>query len=176
MIAGVVLAGGQSSRMGRDKSLMQLQGSALIEHAKNLLINAGIKNTYISGKDGIQDQFINKGPLSGISASLENLKEYSQVLFTTVDMPLLDIKVINEIIKHQKSPAVYIKNYCFPLLILNTNENRHIINLQILSEDLSIKKMLHNLNAVELENKFSKEVFSNVNTNEDWLKVLKILC
>lgn len=174
-VAGVVLAGGQSSRMGCDKSQLQIAGISLTQHASKILKQAGIKDIYISGKQGIQDQHINKGPLAGIIACLEFLNTFKYVLFTSVDMPLLNKQVFQHLISHQNSTAVYIENYYFPLLISNTEMNRKTIAHQLSKQSLSIKNMLKKLGAVSLTNHFTNEMFLNANTKDDWIKVLDII-
>ena len=174
MVAAVVLAGGKSSRMGCDKSQLKLSGVSLIEHSKNTLSEAGIKNIFISGKNGIQDQHINLGPLGGILASLEYLTNFNYVLFTTVDMPLLNKQVFQNILNNQNSKIVYIENHFFPLLICNTAFNRQVISKQLNIGHLSIKNMLKQVGSLSLKNKFSNKLFLNANTREDWLMILKI--
>ncbi len=173
-VAGVVLAGGQSRRMGCDKSELEISGVSLTNHAFNILNQAGIKEVFISGKKGIQDQQKNKGPLAGIVASLDFLKSFKFVLFTTVDMPLLNKHVFHQLISHQNSKAVYIEKHFFPLLICNSEINRNCINQQLNNENLSIKNLLKQLCAESLHNPFESDVFLNANTNADWLKVLEI--
>lgn len=174
-VAGVVLAGGQSSRMGCDKSQLEISGVPLTKHSIKLLRDAGINDVFISGKQGIRDQHINKGPLAGILASLEFLKEFNYVLFTTVDMPLLDKHIFQHLLSHQNSKAVYIENYFFPLLICNTETNRKNITLQLSNESLSINHMLRELGSISLKNQFAKELFLNANTKNQWLKILEIM-
>ena len=48
-IAGVVLTGGRSSRMGQNKALLDYQGKPLIEHMMEILKTTGIKEIFISG-------------------------------------------------------------------------------------------------------------------------------
>ena len=48
-IAGIVLAGGKSSRMGQNKALLSYRGQPLIEHMQRLIGQAGLQDVYISG-------------------------------------------------------------------------------------------------------------------------------
>ena len=46
---GVVLAGGRSSRMGRDKALLEIDGCTLLDRAVALLHEAGAATVIVSG-------------------------------------------------------------------------------------------------------------------------------
>ncbi len=90
-----ILAGGQSSRMGRDKARLTFQGQTLLDHAFTKLTNVGF-TAAIAGlrtptHPFLPDTFPKSGPLGGIEAALSSLAgEPSQpVLFTAVDLPLL---------------------------------------------------------------------------------------
>ena len=83
-IGGFVLAGGESSRMGRDKALLELGGVTLIARAANLcesvaggcVIVGGARSNDGGGRfDGltaqvIADDFPGAGPLGGIATAL----------------------------------------------------------------------------------------------------------
>lgn len=102
--AGVVLAGGQSSRMGRDKALVPFAGRPLIEHALEALEEAGL-SVSIAGADAatesalaayapiIRDSQRGLGPLAGICAALEAASTRYAV-FIPVDLPLLPTSLI----------------------------------------------------------------------------------
>jgi len=89
---GVVLAGGRSSRMGRDKALLLWQGQPLLQHMQSLLQQAGATRVVISGDypgfDAIPDQTSELGPLGGI-ASIASALPDGVLLLVPVDMPLL---------------------------------------------------------------------------------------
>jgi molybdenum cofactor guanylyltransferase len=94
-----VLAGGQSTRMGRDKALLELNGRALVALAVEKLRGLGLQ-TRICGTRAdaaaelarfaelIPDQFAGCGPLAGIEAGL-SVGDAALSLFLAVDIPLV---------------------------------------------------------------------------------------
>jgi len=104
--AGFVLAGGQSSRMGTDKALLELNGEPLIVCALQTLRRAGL-TTAIAGASSelsaygqvIEDA--GQGPLSGICAALAST-DARLVVFTSVDMPLLPAALIGYLLEHAR--------------------------------------------------------------------------
>jgi len=103
-----VLAGGRSSRMGRDKALIQLRGRSLVQHALGILRGAGLQPRIAGGTPDLssyaaviadepgQSGF---GPLSGILSALEH-SAASCGLFLPVDMPLIPVGLISCLIDH----------------------------------------------------------------------------
>src|ERR1700683_2167196 len=74
---GFVLAGGRSTRMGADKSLVLLDGETLLAHALGILREAGLAAFVAGGQPGlsalaplVQDNRPGLGPLGGICAAL----------------------------------------------------------------------------------------------------------
>ncbi len=90
-----LLAGGQSSRMGRDKAQLAFRGRSLLEHALLKLLEAGFAPQIAGLRAGthpyLPDNFPDAGPLGGIEAALSSLGEEppQPVLFFPVDLPLL---------------------------------------------------------------------------------------
>lgn len=75
--AGFVLAGGQSSRMGRDKALELFGGRSLIEIALETLRQAGVDAAIAGARSElsgfapvVEDREPDQGPLAGICAAL----------------------------------------------------------------------------------------------------------
>jgi len=100
-----VLAGGQSTRMGRDKALIEFHGRPLIEHALAKLRALGIAPNIAGNRPDlaryapiISDNYPNSGPLGGIEAALavSSLAASDQDLnlFLPVDLPLLPIEFL----------------------------------------------------------------------------------
>ena len=94
-MGGYVLAGGHSSRMGRDKALVSLAGKRLIEHAVGKLRGICADVQILSADPAltayapiVADIHGNSGPLGGIEAALLHTS-YDWNLFLPVDVPLL---------------------------------------------------------------------------------------
>jgi len=173
-IAGVILNGGKSSRMGQDKSTLKLTNTTLLEHTKCLLIDSGFENIFVSGKHGIEDKYKNKGPLAGILACLSYLTDHDSVLFIPVDMPLLNKKIIAELQSHNKVSAVYFQDYNLPLMIKNNKEIRALIEKQIKAEKLTIYQLFELLKAQALTNNYPKKLFINANSPQQWQQAKQI--
>src|SRR3972149_4484685 len=78
--SAVILAGGQSSRMGRDKAWIEVAGQPMLAGALNLARNLGAREVFISGRAGADysafhcpvlfDLEPGLGPLGGIERAL----------------------------------------------------------------------------------------------------------
>ena len=94
---GYVLAGGKSTRMGRDKALLEIGGKPLIRSAANLLkaltervVILGPAEKYgFLGLPVLPDLVPSRGPLSAIYTGLER-SGTAVNLFLACDMPLME--------------------------------------------------------------------------------------
>jgi len=103
-LTGFILAGGQSSRMGTDKALLQLNGETLLARALRLVgavcAEARIVGSVarLSGYEAVvEDIFPNRGPLGGIHAALKSSgTELNLVL--AVDLPLIEVRFLDYLV------------------------------------------------------------------------------
>jgi molybdopterin-guanine dinucleotide biosynthesis protein A len=107
-IAGFVLAGGRSSRMGVDKALVQFADRPLVAHAVGLLRAAGIAAAIAGARSQLQDfapviedERPDAGPLSGICAALASTPARWAV-FLSVDLPLLPASLLVYLLHHAR--------------------------------------------------------------------------
>ncbi len=104
-IVGVVLAGGLSRRMGRDKAMLEVGGKTLLDRARALLSSTGCGAIRVSGRpghpDGIPDSRPGEGPGQAIFDALELARETGQdgVLIIPVDMPSLSIESLSPLLQ-----------------------------------------------------------------------------
>ena len=105
---GFVLAGGNSSRMGQDKSLVPLAGLPLVEHALTILRSAGLEPRIAGAKSDLsffasvvpdEPSQSGLGPLSGICSALApGSAQYA--VFLPIDLPLLPASLIDYLLHH----------------------------------------------------------------------------
>ena len=103
--AGFVLAGGRSSRMGRDKALLPWQGSTLLEAAAAKVRQAAGNVTILGppqlyGRLGfpvLADRVPDCGPLGGLDAALATT-EADWNLLVACDMPALTADLLTRLL------------------------------------------------------------------------------
>jgi molybdopterin-guanine dinucleotide biosynthesis protein A len=107
---GFVLAGGQSSRMGRDKALLEFAGRLLLAHALAIFDEAGIP-AMIAGAASpalrslpvfaqiVEDASPGLGPLSGICTAL-SITSARHAVFLPVDLPFLPPSLLVFLLRH----------------------------------------------------------------------------
>ncbi|MGB6975287.1 MAG: molybdenum cofactor guanylyltransferase [Terracidiphilus sp.] len=115
---GFVLAGGASSRMGRDKALVEVAGKPLVEHALAILREAGVTariagtRAELSGCAPVVEDG-GGGPLAGVCAALGATKAELAV-FLPVDMPLVPPSLVRSLLHHSRvtSAVVTVPSAC----------------------------------------------------------------
>lgn len=98
---GVVLAGGRSSRMGRDKALIEVEGATLLERAVQRL-RPHVREVLVIGDPALYghlhpqvlpDEVSGQGPLGGIVTALKRAR-YVRVLVLACDMPAVNDRLL----------------------------------------------------------------------------------
>lgn len=161
-IAGVVLAGGRSSRMGCDKALLDYNGIPLLGHMVALLKRAGLKNIYVSGDyegyDCFPDNMPFAGPAAAIRDILNSLADYDSVLFVPVDMPFLTQTILQGLLKYES--GAHYKDWPLPLCLPTSGHP---------GQGDAVKTMLSAMDVTVLPlPQDNQDYFANLNTPEEW--------
>lgn len=121
-VAGIVLAGGRSSRMGRDKALIEFNGTPLLDRSVKLLSGYGVRDVKVSGNyagyNCIPDPQAHIGPAAALAHILQALHSdslYDYVLALAVDMPYIDSKILDDLLEHPE--GAYFNGKHFPALL-----------------------------------------------------------
>lgn len=100
-----VLAGGKSSRMGKDKGLIPLKGKPMISYVLKVLEELALPISIIANKPGyesfgyrvLKDEVQEKGPLGGLYTALQH-SNADHVLLVGCDMPLVSMEAFCQLI------------------------------------------------------------------------------
>ena len=182
-IRGLVLTGGQSTRMGKDKSELYYHGKPQKEFVKNLLEEEGIKTHYsvqVNNKkeDEIHDVFLNLGPFGGICSAFQKDPNSAWIVLAT-DLPFLDKNLIKLLLEKRNpakvATAVIGKGKQFPEPLITIYEPKaYSILLQYLAQGYSCpRKMLINSDIEILE--VDDNLIQNINTPEEYAAAIKEL-
>jgi molybdopterin-guanine dinucleotide biosynthesis protein A len=108
-LSAVILAGGESRRMGRDKAFLSILGQTLIERMIARAREAGAEEVFISGRAGrvypdlgipvLYDREPGLGPLAGIERALDATTTHF-LLVLAVDLALMNRRVLDKMASH----------------------------------------------------------------------------
>lgn len=193
-ITAIILAGGKSSRMGSDKSLLKLGEKTLIEHVADslrpyvdsvlIVTNDQEKYKFLKNVRFVPDIEENQGPfiglISGISAS-----ETIWSFVTSCDMPLIDGNIINYLWNRKKGYIVSPSSSegFEPMLSLYSKEILPYAKKLMDSNMRSINKFISYMaelnyaviiNKEDIESIFGKKIFFNINNHENYNSLLEV--
>lgn len=164
--AGIVLAGGQSSRMGQNKALMSYMGVPMVTHMMNILRQSGIDDIFISGAvegfDTIPDVTPFAGPAQAICNVLRQKDAYDGYICVPVDMPLLTPEVLRILISQPQGG--YFAAHPLPFFLKKCRN---------IDDSHSVRDFLdaNQVPIIPLPD-IMREIMVNTNTPEEWGKVL----
>ena len=175
-VKGLVLVGGQSTRMGQDKSNLDYFGKPQKIVAKELLESNNLETFYSVQNaseydDEIHDKFLNLGPFGGICSAFQKDPNAAWFVLAT-DVPFVNDQII-KLLLNQRNPgkiatAIKGKGKDFPEPLITIYEPKaYPILLQYLAQGYSCpRKALINseVEIVEVDDDFIR----NVNTPVDF--------
>lgn len=185
-IAMIVLAGGRSSRMGRNKADLLYKGRSFLEIQAEKASPLGISNVVISGYTGPQklnypivpDLDADKGPLGGIVSCLQAVdSEWGLVL--SVDAPLVPVEELRRLIAftlHGTHPAAITQCGGWQYPLVGMYHRSLIPNMQ---EELQYRRgsafsMLRRAGYGIYESKSEPILFANVNDPDIYEQIQKL--
>ena len=182
-ITGFILAGGRSSRMGRDKAQILWGSGTLLSHACQQMRKV-VSETCIVGKiespDAhclvLSDTFIGRGPLAGIHSALKHT-ETDWNLVLALDLPLVSSALLEFVAKScgesNQAVAARIGDHVQPLCAAYHRLLLREIEARLHAGELSIRRLLEAAGTRIIEENellsagFAVEMLLNVNTPED---------
>lgn len=180
-ITGIILAGGNSSRMGTDKALIPFKGVHLIEYSlslmKNLchhiIISANNPNYTNFGFPVVHDNFKGIGPLAGLEACLR----YSQTrinLVVSCDTPFINSDLFRNILDYTEAYDAIVPvlndGKIEPLIGFYSKDILSQLVLQIKKGDYKMQNLLKLINTKYIT-LINDNLLHNLNTPEDLIRI-----
>jgi molybdopterin-guanine dinucleotide biosynthesis protein A len=184
-ISAVLLAGGESRRMGRDKATLLFHGRPLWEIQFDLLRTLQPEEIFVSARtdppwrpSGVQfvsDEPPSRGPLSGLSATLARIST-NHLLALAIDMPLMTgnyLRLICNLVEPGRGVLPMIGNRAEPLVAIYPKGAGIEFTAALSGSDFSLQSLtkklvetgkLNVVNVLEEEGKF----FRNFNDFGDF--------
>lgn len=109
--AGVVLAGGASTRMGADKATLEVAGRGLLDAALDALQGASADPIVVVGGSTVRvrvvpDSWPGEGPLGGLITGLDEVAGDSDVaVVLACDLPHIDAGTVSVLVDRLRSAA-----------------------------------------------------------------------
>ncbi|MBI2380454.1 MAG: NTP transferase domain-containing protein [Gammaproteobacteria bacterium] len=179
---GVVLIGGRSTRMGRDKALMPYAGRPAHEILAARLSEAGCGRVLLAGRldglDGIPDEADLAGPLAGIAAAARAaLPGETHVLIVPVDMPALGVAPLKALCDKPPASAACYGEYFLPAVLrLGPELDAALAAAKLPDAPRSVRNLLKVLGAEYLDaSAWPESGFGNANTPEEWGRLEQVL-
>lgn len=115
--SAVVLAAGRSTRMGRDKALLEIDGVPLWQRQRDVLLHAGAAEIFLSARPDqawardaagfaavVHDALPDCGPLVGIAAGLERAS-HPALAVLAIDLPRMSAAWFGELLRSAVIPG-----------------------------------------------------------------------
>ena len=121
-ITGIVLAGGKSRRMGRDKALIVLKNRTFLEHVvfalkpmvDDIFIVSDNPDHQIENFYRVPDMIMDAGPIAGIYTGLIHSKSQNNIVLSC-DVPLISSSVLEILLDNNED--------CYDIVQLKDQEN-----------------------------------------------------
>lgn len=185
----VILAGGESRRMGRSKAWLTYHNEPQVLRLYNMLCTfPTLEKVWININEWpsegkilpiIEDtiNYRNHGPISGILSAYDETNR--PLLVMGCDYPLLDAKEIQKLLlqRNRNAKATVFRNeqgFYEPLFGIYEKEGLELLKHSFDNGNDSLHSFLTSIEVNPLKD-FSQEVFKSVDTPEDYVQILKYL-
>lgn len=179
-VSMIILAGGKSSRMGREKSDLMYRGKSFLAIQAEKAAQLGIENVVISGYRGnqqpafpiIPDAVTERGPLGGLSTCLRTLHT-PWALVLSVDAPLVPAEELRKLLafgRQTGQPVTILQSgqQQFPLIGLYRTNLADAMEEEITLHRGSVFALLRRIGYAVYTSDADPAFFSNVNDPESY--------
>ena len=157
----VLLAGGESRRMGRDKATIEFEGQPMWKRQLEVLRAVGPAKIFVSARtlppwlpeyaELIEDDAPSRGPLSGLTKALATLRT-THLIALAADMPFMtseQLNVLRELAANSSGVVPFIAERAEPLAAIYPAEASVDFANALAGSDFSLQRVIRKLAADE---------------------------
>lgn len=175
----ILLAGGNSVRMGRDKAELPFFGSTLVEFQMEKAQLLGIDDLMISGtKQGfVADILPDRGPLGGLHACMARAK-HPYCIVLPVDAPLVPASVLRNLAQMHlqggaQATVLRHEGKLEPLIGVYDTTLAEVIRSMILKKGRAVHALLDRIAVRAMDADGSEELWRNYNTPDEYERLIR---
>lgn len=180
-IAAYLLAGGKSSRMGKDKGLITLADKPMVKYAIETMDAIGLSPTIVANNDEyaslgfplIKDLIPDKGPMGGLHTAMED-NQATYVFLVSCDLPFVPKEAFQKLIDSINDQPIIVSEFMGkinPLFALYHKDLKDQITKNIEEEKLKMQDFISETSCEKIDMQDlvlqSPKRFTNINTPED---------
>jgi molybdopterin-guanine dinucleotide biosynthesis protein A len=156
-LTAVLLAGGESRRMGRDKAMIEFEGQPLWKRQLEVLGAIGPEKIFVSARTKpswlpehavlLLDDSPSRGPLSGLTKALAVMRT-THLITLAVDMPFMtsgQLDVLRELAAEGRGVVPVIGERAEPLAAIYPAEAAADFAAALAANDFSLQTLIRNL-------------------------------
>lgn len=175
-ISALILAGGYSSRMGRNKAELMLGDRSFLEWQVERLRALGIEDIVIAGTArtvegacSVPDRYPHRGPLSGIHAGLDAIRNPC-ALVLAVDTPLVPAEHLEALLERHESGVTVttLDGELEPLIGVYDRSLCGLCENLLRGSNTSLRKLFRKTKLTTLAYTGDPALLLNCNTPEDY--------
>lgn len=185
-VAGYVLAGGRSRRMGRDKALLVFRAATLVERALGLVREVAAEVAVVGDRgdlarfaEVIPDAVKDFGPVAGLVAGLGHCgREWA--VFVPVDLPMLSGELLRrmlDVAERERALCVapFVEEVAEPLCVVLHRTLHDSLKRQMVAGEHKVMRALEGAAGARLIKLpvQGMEQFANLNTPEEFEEALR---
>ena len=170
-LAVFILAGGQSTRMGRDKARLPLGNRSFLQVITETarVLSAPVEVIF-------DDDVPQCGPIGGIATAFARFR-FDAALFLSCDMPLVSAELLKKLVANFQNDqqAIFtttIEGAGFPLIV--PLSARKAVQAQIAKRQFSVQNLAETLDAKPFTYTSDPSALLNVNTPADYRRAVEI--
>lgn len=173
--SAILLAGGKSSRMGKNKAELIYKGKTFREIQFDKLRELGISDIIVSGygEGMVPDEKPGCGPMGGICTCLKHVRNESCIVLP-IDTPLVSCDILRSLMEAHSGGVTVLTHggEQEPLIAVYSRAVIPVMEKQLNEERYALRRIFPQVKYTECEYSGDLRLIKNYNTPEDYAELI----